>query len=108
MLFPANTGSGLSTFVIERSALVPTAMLELAELFVLFGSVVAAAMVTVSLMRVPTGVALFTFSVTTKVPLAPLARVAIVHVIVPVAPTAGVAQTHPAGVGKETKVVFAG
>ena len=98
----------MSTLVIERSALVPTAICELALLFVAFGSPVVVATVAVSVMTVPMAVLVFTFTVTTNVPVAPLARVAMVHVMVPVAPTAGVTQTHPAGVGYETKVVFVG
>src|SRR3954462_14316426 len=99
MLFPAITGSGLSELVIDKSALVPTAMLELAVLFPGFGSDVTAATLAVSLISVPTGVLLFTFTVRTNVPVAALASVAIVQEIAPVAPTAGVTHTQPAGVG---------
>src|SRR5713101_1263172 len=108
MLFPAMTGSGLSAFVIERSALVPTAMLELALLFPGLGSAVVAPTVAVSLMRVPTGVLVLTLTVNTKVPLTPLFKVAMVQVMAPVPPTAGVTQAHPIGVGSDTKVVLAG
>src|SRR5258706_1345193 len=108
MLFPAITGSGLSTLVIDKSALVPTAILELALLLPGLGSPVTALTVTVSLMRVPTGVLLFTFTVTTKVALTPLFKAAIVQVIAPVPPTAGVMHAQPTGVGRETNVVFAG
>src|SRR5882724_6791636 len=105
MLFPAITGSGLSALVIERSALVPTAMLELALLFPGLGSAVAAATLAVSVMRDPTGVLLFTLTVTTKVALTPLFKVEIVQVMVPVPPTAGVTHTQPTGAGRDTKVV---
>src|SRR5882757_325484 len=108
MLFPAITGSGLSTFVIDKSALVPTAILELALLLPGLGSPVTAPTVTVSLIRVPSGVLVFTLTVTTKVALTPLFKVPIVHVIAPVAPTAGVAHAQPTGTGRETNVVFAG
>src|SRR3954465_2978060 len=108
MLFPAITGSGLSELVIDKSALVPTAMLELALLFPRFGSDVMAATLAVSEISVPTGVLLFTFTVRTKVAVAALASVAIEQVVAPVAPTAGVAHNHPAGVGSDTNVVLAG
>src|SRR5713101_1931001 len=108
MLFPAITGSGLSALVIDRSALVPTAMLELALLLAGLGSAVVEATVAVSLMRVPTGVLLFTLTVRTKVALTPLFKVAIVHVMAPAPPTAGVTHAQPTGVGRDTKVVLAG
>src|SRR5436309_5956014 len=108
MLFPAITGSGLSALVIERSALVPTAMLELALLFPGFGSTVTEPTVAVSLMRVPTGVLLFTLTVRTKVALTPLFKVAMVQVMAPVPPTAGVTHTQPTGTGNDTNVVLAG
>src|ERR687886_2826950 len=41
MLLPANTGSGLSDLVMERSARVWTAVVAVAELFVVSGSVTA-------------------------------------------------------------------
>src|SRR2546426_9537039 len=108
MLFPAITGSGLSALVIERSALVPTAMFELALLFPGFGSTVTEPTVAVSLIRVPPGVLLLTLTVTTKVALKPLFKVAMVHVMAPVPPTAGVTHAQPTGTGKDTKVVLAG
>src|SRR5258706_16101833 len=108
MLFPAMTGSGLSALVIERSALVPIAMLELALLLPELGSAVTEPTVAVSVMRVPTGVLLFTLTVTTKVALTPLFKVAMVHVMAPVPPTAGVTHAQPTGTGKDTKVVLAG
>src|SRR5580765_7692497 len=108
MLLPAMTGSGLSALVIERSALVPTAMLELALLFPGLGSAVTALTVAVSLIRVPNGVLLFTLTVTTNVALTPLFTVAMLHVMAPFAPTAGVTHDQPTGTGKDTKVVFAG
>src|SRR5438132_4191189 len=108
MLFPAITGSGLSALVIDRSALVPTAMLDVALLFPGLGSAVAEPTVAVSVIRVPIGVFAFTFSVTTKVPLTPLLSVAILQLMFPAAPTAGFTHTHPGGVGSDTNVVFGG
>src|SRR5258705_11842080 len=106
MLFVAMTGSGLSELVIDRSALVPTAIVELALLLPALGSAVAAPTVAVSLMSVPTGVLVFTFTVSTKVALTPLFKVAIVQVIAPVPPTAGVAHPQPTGIGADTNVVL--
>src|SRR5881394_649351 len=104
MLFPAMTGSGLSAFVIDKSALVPTAILELALLLPGLGSGVIEFTVTVSVIRVPCAVFVFTFTVTTNVALTPLFKVAILHVIAPVPPTAGVAHPQPAGGTIETNV----
>src|SRR3977135_1441932 len=108
MLFAAITGSGLSTFVIDKSALVPTAILELALLLPAVGSGVIELTVAVSVIRVPCAVFVFTFTVSTKVALTPLFKVAMVHVIAPLAPTAGVVHDQPAGVGNDTNVVLAG
>src|SRR5258708_39825614 len=108
MLLPAMTGSGLSELVIDKSALAPTAMLELAVLFPALGSGVAELTDAVSLIRVPDAVLEFTFTVRTNVAVAALFSVAILQVIAPLAPTAGVVQDHPAGTGRETKVVLAG
>jgi hypothetical protein len=108
MLFPAITGSGLSELVIDRSALFPTAMPELALLLPGLGSGVTELTAAVSLIRVPTGVLVLTLTVNMKVPLTPLFKVAMVHVMAPVPPTAGVTHPHPTGTGKDTNVVLAG
>jgi hypothetical protein len=102
------TGLGLSVLVIDKSALAPTAMFELALLLPPVGSGVIAAIEAVSVMMVPNAVLVFTFTVRTKVPVAALARLAILQVIAPAAPTAGVVHAQPTGTGSDTNVVFAG
>src|ERR1700675_2960570 len=97
MLLPAMTGSGLSELVTDRSALAPTAMMELAVLFPTLGSGVAELIAAVSVIKVPDAVLAFTFTVSTNVAVAALFKVAMLQVIAPLAPTAGVVQDHPTG-----------
>src|SRR5262252_1269508 len=109
MLLRTITGSGLSEVVIDRSALVPTAIPELALLLPTLGSPVPELTEAVSVISVPSAVPLLTFTTNVKVALVPLLKVAMLQLIAPVPPTAGcVGQAQPAGNEIETKVVFAG
>src|ERR1700690_4117676 len=103
MLLPACTGTGLATFVIERSAESATCTFTVALLFVLVGSPVVEATESVCVMVVPD--ATFVFTVTTKVKFAVVAEaIVVVSVQVKVART----QVQPADPVSDTPVVFAG
>src|SRR5271165_6586124 len=109
MLLPAITGFGVPALVTDKSALAPTAIVDEALLLPPLGSMTAEVTASESVMSVPDAVLVLTFSVNTKVPLAPLARVAMLQLILPVPFTAGsVGQVHPVGTGRDTKVVLAG
>ena len=97
------TGTGLGTFVTERSAELPTVTLALALLLVLLGSPVVEETESVWVIVVPD--ATFVFTLTTKVKLAVVvAAIVVVSVQFKLART----QVHPAGPVKETAVVLAG
>jgi hypothetical protein len=85
-----------------------TVTLAVALLFELLGSVIDEEPMSVSVMIVPVAVPAFTFVTRMNEPVEPLARVAMLQVIVPVAPTAGVEQPHVPGLVRETNVVFVG
>lgn len=110
MLPPPRTGFGEAEVATARSACpaVATTTFTVALLLVGFGSLVVALTFAVSEITVPDGVPAVTWSTGLKVAVAPKASDAMVQVMVPVPPTAGVTQDQPAGVGKDTKVVFAG
>ena len=110
MLLPTTTGSGLSTFVTERSALpaaAATVVVAVAELFAGLGSVVVEETDAVLVMTVPPAVAPSTATTSVNDAL-PAIMLAFVQEIEPVAPTAGVVQLHPPGDDSTTNVVFAG
>src|SRR5258708_5342383 len=71
-------------------------------------SVVVVVIVEVMLRVVPDAVAGFTCTTGENVALAPMAREAIVHVMVPPEPAAGVPHDHPPGTTRDWKFVPAG
>jgi hypothetical protein len=108
MSLPALTGSGVSIFVMPRSAEpTPTVVVAVAELFALEGSAVDDDAVAVFVMMVPDAVAGATRTTSVNAAL-PAAKLEFVHDTVPFAPTAGVVHVHPAGALSEANVVPAG
>ena len=93
------TGSGLSVFVMDKSADAFTDVAAVAELFAVFGSVVVLLNVAVLLIEVPLATLLFTLAMIVKVAVAPFASVPIVHAGADHEPTEGVAliNVRPAG-----------
>src|SRR5690349_23258677 len=107
MVLPALTGSGVSTFVIDRSAEPATVVVAVELSLPGFGSVVAEVSVAVLESTVPGAVDGLT--ATTSVKKSTVApKLAFVQVTVPFAPTAGVVQDHGPVVESETNVVPAG
>jgi hypothetical protein len=106
-LLPALTGSGVSIFVVERSAEAVTVVVAVPLSFPVFGSVVADVTVAVLLSTVPAAVGASTFTTRLKTAF-PAAKLGIVQEIGPAAPTAGVVHDQPAGEDSETNVVLAG
>jgi hypothetical protein len=107
-LLPGETGSGVSTFVVERSALsAPVVVVEVALLFPLLGSPVAEDTVALLLIVPPGAVVAATFTTSVKTELPTLA-LAVVHVTVPPEPAAGVVHDQPPGDAIDTNVVPAG
>src|SRR4051812_25841830 len=92
MFEPAATGSGVSLFVIARSALVPTVVVVVALLFAAFGSPVVEVTFAVFVMTVRFGVPAPTFTTIVKTSLADAATEAFVAITVPVAQIAGVVK----------------
>jgi len=108
MSAPALTGSGVSTFVTDRSAdPVPTVVVAVPLSLPGFRSVVVEEAVAVFVMTVPsaTPAPTLTSSVKTAVPIVMLG---LEQDTVPAAPTAGVVQDQPPGDDSDTNVVFAG
>ncbi len=106
---PAVTGSGVSTWVIDRSAeAVPIVVVAVAELLPGLGSVVDAPTVAVFDSTVPAAVDDATATVNVKSAVLPAATDAREHDTAPVPPTAGVKHDQPPGDESETNVVFAG
>src|SRR5271165_6114306 len=80
MLLPAITGTGLATFVTERSAEPATCTLTVAVLLVEFGSVVGASLTeSMSVIVVPDAVPTFTFTTKVNVAEALAARLAMLQ-----------------------------
>jgi hypothetical protein len=105
MLLFASTGTGLATFVIERSAELPTTTLAAALLLLKVGSgVVADEIESVCVIVVPDATLLLTFTTKVKFAVAFAARLAMVHA----GGTLTMLHVHPAGPVNETTVVFAG
>src|ERR1700687_3097374 len=106
-LLPAVTGSGVSTFIADRSpeaaAVVVAVPLSLPGL----PSPVVEVAVAVLVMTVPAGTEGATATVRVKTAL-PTANDGLEHEIVPPAPTAGVVHDQPDTLGSDTKVVPAG
>jgi hypothetical protein len=104
---PDVTGSGVSTFVTERSADAATVVVAVPLSFPGFPSAVAEVAVAVFVRTVPsvTDGATATVNVNTEFP---TANDGFEHDTVPAAPTAGVVHDQPAPAGKETNVVPAG
>ena len=105
---PAVTGSGVSTFVNERSAEpLPTVVVAVPFSLPGFGSLVADEAVAVLEMTVPAAVdgSAATVSVNTALP---TARLGFEQETVPPAPTAGVVHDQPPGDDSDTNVVPAG
>src|SRR6266852_2662421 len=104
---PAVTGSGVSTFVNERSADAATVVVAVPLSLPGFGSLVADEAVAVLEMTVPAAVdgSAATVSVNTALP---TARLGFEQETVPPAPTAGVVHDQPPGDDSATNVVPAG
>ena len=101
-MFPAITGSGESDFVIDRSASVFSVVVSVAELLPGVGSEVVA--LTVALFERSVVRDEFTFTVSVRDVLAPLARPPIAQVTVPAAsdpPPEADAKLVPAGIASE-------
>src|SRR5438093_1290833 len=110
MLLPAITGSGVSVFVIARSACVLTVVVAVAVLGSV-GSGVTLVTLAVFVMMVPAAVAGFTRTTSWKLAVlfgAAAGRLAMLLVTLPVPPTAGVAFVQPGGPVNETNVVLVG
>src|SRR3954468_22525297 len=102
---PARTGSGESPTPAERSAEVATVVAVLALSFAPFGSASPCVAEAVSESVDPLGLSDATCTTSVKVRLAPLARLAAVHLTVPPEPTAGVVHEKPDGASTDTNVV---
>src|SRR6266852_4211141 len=107
MLPPAPTGSGVSTFVVDRSATVATVVVAVPLSLPGFGSVVADDAVAVLERTVPFATVGSTATVRVKTA-PPIARLGCEQEIVPPAPTAGVVHDQPPGEDTDTNVVQAG
>ena len=106
MLLPAITGVGVSAFVIDKAAELPTCTLAVVVLFVAVGSAgVVSVTVAVSEIVVPWATPVFT--VTTNEKLAVVFAAKVVAVLFVHFSVASV-QVHPAGPVSETAVVLAG
>src|SRR5947209_16743363 len=101
MLFPAITGTGLATLVIERSAESATSTLAVALLFPPFGSPVLEVTESVCVIVVPAATVEFTFTIKVKGTVA-LAAMAVESVQV------RLTHVHPDGGVIDISVVFAG
>lgn len=112
ILLPSETGLGVAVEVTAKSTwpAEATVMMPVAELFVGLGSGVEEETLAVPATCVPEGVAAFTFKIIGNEALAPPGMVApvVLQKSRPVPPAAGVVQVHPAGLTRETKVVFSG
>src|SRR5688500_10468439 len=108
MLLPALTGSGLSVFVIARSALVFTVVVAVAELLPGVRSVVVLETAAVLLIVVAAAVLALTLTTIVKIDLAPFAKLGLLQLMVPMPPADGLVQLQPVAPELETKVVFVG
>jgi hypothetical protein len=86
---------------------VATTLVAVAVLLARFGSDVGEVTVAVLLIAVPAGVPVGTFKTIVKLD-EPVAKLALVQLMVPVPPDVGVVQDHPAGVVMELNVVLPG
>ena len=107
MFWPAFTGSGVSVFVIDRSADAATVVVEVALLLPGVASVVLDETVAVFESTVPLATPAPTLTTSVNAAL-PTAIDAFVQLTVPPAPTTGVVQLQPPGDDSETNVVPAG
>ena len=107
MLLPAVTGSGVSTLVIDNSAIVPTVVVAVALLLPGLPSADAEVIAAVFDSTLPPATAASTATTRVNAEL-PTAKLACVQSTVPLAPTAGVVQLQPAGDVKDTKLVPTG
>jgi len=106
---PARTGSGVSDFVIDKSAVVTTAVVSVS---LLLPGVASVGLATVAVLEIveAAGALELTSTTNVNVAVAPGASVAAVAVNVPVPPTAGFdsVKAGPAVCAADTNVVFAG
>jgi len=86
----------------------PIAVVAVAVVFVVTGSVVAEDTLAVFAMTVPLAVPAFTFTTSVNVASAEATTVGLLQLTEPVPPTPGIEQVHPAAEEMETKVVLAG
>jgi hypothetical protein len=107
MLPPGLTGSGVSTFVIDRSAAVETVVVAVPLSLPVFGSDVADDTVAVFDNTVPAVVDRSTATTNVKTAL-PIPNDRLVQETVPPKPTAGAKHPQPPGDASETNVVPAG
>src|SRR4051812_32792349 len=108
MFEPATTGSGVSTFVTDRSAEpAPTVVVAVPLPLAPFGSEVVDVAVAVLVMTVPFATPAPTATVSVKTAL-PVPMLGFEQETVPVPPTAGVVHDQPPGLDSDTKVVPAG
>src|SRR6266851_3441443 len=108
MLLPAGTGLGVPVMVMPTTAEVTTGVVTVAECGLVLS--VGLDTVAVSVMFVPLAVLELTWTTTLKVADAPVARVAVVPLMVPVPPTAGLLKVKvgPLVWLSDTKVVLVG
>src|SRR5687768_2003182 len=110
MLFPANTGSGVSVLVTARSAEALTVVVEVPVLLAGLGSVVALAPTALLVIVVPAAVLELTFTTIVNVAVSPGSTVPFENTTFPVPPTGGALMLQPLPVVTiaDTNVVFAG